>query len=124
MDAVEVARQYLKDRPVTASHRGSVLRAAGRVGSLEAGTINAYLNRRLSERSTITVRTERSILLTLWRYAWENDLVAAPPKGCCGSRRESPRREHGRPSRSSRPSRLQSDILAGACGRGRRSRCS
>jgi integrase len=81
MDAVEVAKQYLKDRPVTASHRGSVLRAAGRVGILEAGTINAYLNRRLSERSTITVKTERSILLTLWRYAWENDLVAAAPKG-------------------------------------------
>jgi len=70
MDAVEVAERYLKDRPVTAAHRGSVLRAARRIGTLEAGTINAYLNRRLSERSTITVRTERSILLTLWRYAW------------------------------------------------------
>jgi len=81
MDAMSVAKEFLRDRPVTATHRLTVLRAAGRVKNLEPREINAYLSRRLAQRSTLTVRTERSILLTLWRYAWENDLVETPPKG-------------------------------------------
>lgn len=81
MDATAVARRFLKDRPVTASHRASVLRAASRIKRFDAGVVNAFLNKRLRERSTITVRTERSIILTLWRWAWENDLVEKPPKG-------------------------------------------
>ena len=81
MDAVEIARLYLEQRAVCGQHRASVLRIAGRCGTLDATHINAYLKRRLDERSTATVRTDRSVLLTLWRWAWEADLAAAPPKG-------------------------------------------
>lgn len=78
---VEVARQYLSERACTPQHHASVLRVACRVRSLTRDRLNDYIRKRLEQAATVTVRTERSIALSLWRFAWERDLVAEAPKG-------------------------------------------
>lgn len=76
-----IARQYLDQRAVSPLYRLNLLRAAGRITALTADQINALLRKRLETRSTVTVRSERTMILTLWRWAWEADIVESPPKG-------------------------------------------
>lgn len=48
---------------------------------LRADLTEAYLQwLRLLGRKADTVRTRRTSIHTLWRFAWEEDLVASPPK--------------------------------------------
>jgi integrase len=76
-----IAKDYLSQRATSKAHEANVLRLAARVKHPTAAEVNAYLKKRLETRASITCRSERSILLTLWRWAWECDMVATPPKG-------------------------------------------
>lgn len=76
-----LAKQYLAARNVSAQHEKNVTRVAEKCGELSADRINAYLKARLQSVSTITAKTERTILLCLWRWAWDNKLVEQPPRG-------------------------------------------
>jgi integrase len=48
---------------------------------VSTASVNAYLQRRLTEVSPVTVATERAILTGLWRWAHESGLVESAPRG-------------------------------------------
>ena len=76
-----IADAFLAERVVTASHTNNVRRIADRVTEVSSDGINRYLKLRLQERKATTVRTERSILLTLSRWAWDRGMIEDPPRG-------------------------------------------
>lgn len=76
-----IADAFLAERVVSTSHVNNVRRIADRVTEVSSDGINCYLKLRLQERKATTVRTERSILLTLMRWAWDKGMVDAPPRG-------------------------------------------
>lgn len=75
-----VAKSYLSSRVVSESYSSSVIRVAKAVKSLTAEDVNAYLKRRMSQKNPSTVKHNRTILLTLWKYAYENDMINHMPK--------------------------------------------
>lgn len=81
MTLAEIAGLYLSERACTPQHRAAVMRVAARVRTLTRERVNDYVRQRLETAATVTVRTERSIALSLWRFAWERDLVKEAPKG-------------------------------------------
>lgn len=78
---IKLARLYLKQRAVSAHYAANLLRAAGRCGTLSTEAVNVLLRKRLETRSTGTVRSERTMLLCVWKWAFESDLISTPPKG-------------------------------------------
>lgn len=78
---IKLARLYLKQRAVSAHYAANLLRAAGRCGTLSTEAVNVLLRKRLETRSTGTVRSERTMLLCVWKWAFESDLILTPPKG-------------------------------------------
>jgi integrase len=77
----KIAEAYLDARMVSGAHTANVRRVAGQCRDISAARVNAYLRKRLETHATVTVRSERTILLSLWKFAWEADIVADPPKG-------------------------------------------
>ena len=51
------------------------------IPELSAKAINSYLRARQESVSPITVSNERRMLLTLWRWAWEEGHVDSAPRG-------------------------------------------
>lgn len=76
-----IAEKYLSERHCSAHYVGCVRRTAGRCRDLSTERINAYLRKRLETASTSTVRFERTIILSLVKYAWERDILKVPIKG-------------------------------------------
>lgn len=76
-----VADVYLRQRVVSSQYESAVKRIAAQVGRLSADRINAYLRDRLQAVSTVTARTERTVLLSLWRHAYETSMVREAPRG-------------------------------------------
>ena len=54
---------------------------AEKVPLLSAKAINSHILARSKSVSPVTVSNERRMLLTLWRWAWEEGLVTDPPRG-------------------------------------------
>lgn len=77
----QIAKKYLAERAVSKAHEANVLRLAARVKHPKQEAVNAYLKSRLATRSSITCRCERVMLVGLWRWAWDADLIKDPPKG-------------------------------------------
>lgn len=77
----EIARLYLSERVCTSPYAVQVKRLAGLVKKPTADAINAYLRKRLESVSTITARNERTILLSMIKFAWERDILTKPVKG-------------------------------------------
>jgi len=77
----EIARQYLESRVVSGTYDANVRRIAGRCRVVTKERFNAYLQERLKVISPLTCRSERTILLTLWKWAYENELLPAMPRG-------------------------------------------
>jgi hypothetical protein len=77
----DVASKYLAERAVSASYGSNVTRIAGRVGTMSSERVNEYLKARLQQVATTTARAERTILLTLWRDAYERGAIDDPPRG-------------------------------------------
>jgi integrase len=76
-----IAEQYLSERSCSTHYVACVRRAAGRCHELSTERINAYLRKRLETVSPNTARFERTIILSLVKYAWERDILALPIKG-------------------------------------------
>lgn len=76
-----VAEKYLSGRLVSRNHEANVRRVAARCSQISVDAVNAYIKRRLEEARTTTVKTERSIILTLWKWGWEQGLVEDLPRG-------------------------------------------
>jgi integrase len=78
---VEIAGQYLESRVVSGTYAANVRRIAGRCRDISKDRVNAYLQARLQIVSSLTCRAERTVLLTLWRWAWENEIIENQPRG-------------------------------------------
>lgn len=78
---IGIAEKYLAERAVCEAYQHNVRRLAARCGIVSADNINCYLRLRLKERSTITVRNERVVLLAMWRWAYEAGIVDNAPRG-------------------------------------------
>lgn len=77
---LSIARSYLNNRVVTKSYASNVIKVAKDVKFLTTESINNYLKKRLETIQASTVRSHRTILLGLWKYAYENDLIDHMPK--------------------------------------------
>lgn len=76
-----LARRYLSERVVSPLYARNLLRLARKCRSLTVVACNSYLRRRLTEVSSVTVGHERAMLIVMWRYAYERELVDAMPRG-------------------------------------------
>lgn len=76
-----LAGRYLAGRVVTKQYASNVRRVAAAVANICADDVNAYLKLRTDEVASITVRAERTILLSLWRWAYEQRVVDEFPRG-------------------------------------------
>ena len=81
MTFARVADAYLAERIVTDIYAANVRRIALRAGAVSVESLNAFLKKRATERQSTTVRSERTILLTLYRWGYENKLIADAPRG-------------------------------------------
>lgn len=77
----DVAPEYLAQRQVSSHYAGHVRAIASRAGKLEVKSLNAYLLRRMDSVSGITVRHERTVCLSLWRWAFDQGLFDTAPRG-------------------------------------------
>lgn len=76
-----LAKQYLATRQVSDAYAANLIRTAERCRVLQKDTINAYLKKRLAEVSATTAKSERTMILTVWRYAYEAEIVDLPARG-------------------------------------------
>jgi len=76
-----LARRYLAERSVNRSYEQLVARVCLAVNVMSVERVNAYIKKRLTERATLTVKTERSVLLQVWRWAYDRGLVDEAPRG-------------------------------------------
>lgn len=77
----QIAPLYLAERAVTQHYASNLTRVAGRAGTLSTERVNRWLTKRIEEVSGLTVRAERTILLSLWRWAYERGFVNDAPRG-------------------------------------------
>lgn len=77
----KVADQYLAVRIVSRHYAANVRRIADRAGVVSVGSLNDYIKRRAQERSGTTVKGERVVLLSLYKWAYESHLVDDAPRG-------------------------------------------
>ncbi|NBX82459.1 hypothetical protein EBQ90_05145 [bacterium] len=76
-----VAKQYLAERSVSKTYSANVTRIAGRCRDMTTSEVNGHLRARMAVVAASTASSERSILLTLWKFAYERGIVEAPPRG-------------------------------------------
>lgn len=74
-----VAKKYLASRAVCHDYNRHVLTLSKKCKHLTNKCLNSYLKKRLEETSTITVKNERTILLSLWKFAYENKMIKRMP---------------------------------------------
>ena len=77
----DIGERYLAERVVSKLYAHNVRRICRGCPKVSAEAINAYLRRRLTDLSTVTVRSERVILVSLWKWAYEAGVVDEAPRG-------------------------------------------
>ena len=77
----DMAKRYLASRVVTPTYAGNLLRVANRVGEINKERLNKYLLSRIEKVSGITVKSERTMCLTVWRWAFDAELIDLAPRG-------------------------------------------
>lgn len=76
-----IAAAYLAERIVSKHYAENVTRISTRCGEVTVERVNAYLRGIAAEKASTTVRAERTILLTLYRWGYETGMVAEAPRG-------------------------------------------
>lgn len=76
-----LADRYLRGRIVCGRYAHNLRRVAGNVRRLSADAINGYLQKRATEIASVTLATERAMLVGLWKWAYETGAVERPPRG-------------------------------------------
>lgn len=77
----QLAEQYLSERVVSSLYQRNIRRVAKGARYLTVQDCNQYLKERNAKVAAITVSHERALLIVLWRYAFDRNLVDALPKG-------------------------------------------
>jgi integrase len=77
----DIAPLFLAGRQVSDAHRRNVTAIAARVGTIAVENLNRYLLARIESVSGFTVKTERSVCLTLWNWAYDQGILDSAPRG-------------------------------------------
>lgn len=81
VSASKLVDRYFSERIVSSLYEHNLRRLARSVGRMTVEACNRYIKRRLAEVSSITVAHERAMIVVLWRYAVDQNLVESIPKG-------------------------------------------
>lgn len=73
--------RYLDNREVHAEYKRNLTNLAVKVPELSAKAVNSYLRARSESVAPTTVANERRMLLTLWRWGFEEGLLPSAPRG-------------------------------------------
>lgn len=76
-----VAARYLAERECCDKYAAQMTNLAAKMPAFTAQAVNSYLRARQESLSPSSVANDRRVLLTLWRYAWEEGLIADAPRG-------------------------------------------
>lgn len=76
-----LAERYLLSRVVVPEYALHVRAAARKCRTLSVDCINRYLKKRMTEVAPITAATERAILVSIWRWAYDIGVVDSLPRG-------------------------------------------
>ena len=76
-----IAKAYLAERIVSQTYSANVSRIAARCGEVSVDRVNAYLRGIAAEKASTTVRSERTILLTLYCWAYQTGMIDQAPRG-------------------------------------------
>jgi integrase len=77
----DIAPHYLAERVVSAVYAANVKRVAGKIGTVSVERLNKYIMQRAEQVSGITARSERTIALCMWRWAYDRGLLDIAPRG-------------------------------------------
>jgi len=77
----DLAPLYLAQRRVTPTYARNVTKVASRAGLVTADDLNRHLRARAEIVESTTARSERTILLSLWRWAYDAGVVEHAPRG-------------------------------------------
>ena len=81
LSPIDIAARYLSERECCAKYAAQMAKLAARISSFSAQAINSYLRERSASLSPSSVANDRRVILTLWRYAWEEGLTPEAPRG-------------------------------------------
>jgi integrase len=81
MTFARIAKAYLAERIVSRHYAENVNRIAARCGEVSVERVNAYLRGIAAEKQSTTVRSERTILLTLYCWAFQTGMIDQAPRG-------------------------------------------
>lgn len=73
--------RYLRSRSVSSDYASHLRVTCRRCRVMSVEAINRYLRKRLTEVQSVTVATERAILLGVWKWAYEAGIVDNLPRG-------------------------------------------
>lgn len=76
-----IAKAYLGERIVSKVYADNVTRIALRCGEVSVERVNAYLRSIAETKQSTTVRSERTILLTLYCWAYQTGMIDEAPRG-------------------------------------------
>jgi len=77
----DIAPHYLAERVVSAVYASNVKRVAAKIGTVSVERLNKYIMSRAEQVSGITARSERTIALCMWRWAYDRGLLDIAPRG-------------------------------------------
>lgn len=83
-----ILENYLNERSVCAAYAENLTGVAYRCQAISKEAVNAYLRKRQKIVSPLTLKIERRMLLTLWRWAYDRGFVNAAPRGILSFRTE------------------------------------
>ena len=76
-----LAEKYIQSRMICPAYESQIRRVAAACGSITVERVNAYLQARSTEVSSLTVKNERGHLLTLWKFGFQTSLLDDMPRG-------------------------------------------
>lgn len=76
-----IATAYLAERIVSRHYAENVQRIAAKCGEVSVERVNAYLKAIAESKQATTVRSERTILLSLYCWAYETGMIDEAPRG-------------------------------------------
>lgn len=76
-----LVERYLRSRSVSPDYARNVRAVCSACRTMSVDAINTYLQKRIVEVASITAATERAILVGIWKWAYETEVVDRPPRG-------------------------------------------
>lgn len=73
--------RYLQSRCVSAGYRANLRTLARSCKTMTVPAVNRHLTRRMSEVKPISVDSDRRMIVSVWRWAYETGLVDSLPRG-------------------------------------------